>query len=118
MSRKVKLIAPVATWVLLIVISLVSSVFACQVDDFLLTRGGNLAATTPEVLNDVLVSGDTNQTKLADLMQKGILLKLTDGVKVQVLERSVEWKMLKIQLPDGKTTYWVKDGALRQIDCK
>jgi hypothetical protein len=26
--------------------------------------------------------------------------------------------MLKIQLPDGKATYWVKDGALKQIDCK
>ncbi len=105
----------VAPWVMLIVVSLFSSVFACQVDDFLLTREGNLAATTPEVLNDALTQAQGDQARL---LQKGILLKLKDGVKVQVLERSVEWKMLKIQFPDEKGTYWVKDGALKQIDCK
>ncbi len=118
MGRKVKFVVRVAPWIMLIVISLYSSVFACQVDDFLLTTGGNLAATTPDALNDALASQETSQTKLADLLKKGILLKLKDGVKVQVLERSVEWKMLKIQLPDGNAAYWVKDGALKQMDCK
>ncbi len=118
MGRKVKFIVRVATWHMLIVVSLFSPVFACQVDDFLLTREGNLAATTPEVLSDALASQETNQAKLSDLLKKGIILKLKDGVKVQVLERSVEWKMLKIQFPDEKAAYWVKDGALKQIDCK
>lgn len=118
MGKKVKLVVRVATWVLLIVISLCSYVFACQVDDFLLTREGNLAAQTPEALNDALTKAQGDQARLTDFLEKGIILKLKDGVKVQVLERSVEWKMLKIQLPDGKATYWVKDGALKQIDCK
>ncbi len=118
MGKKVKLVIRVATWILLIVISLYSSVFACQVDDFLLTKEGNLAATTPEALNDALNKAQGDQARLSDLLQKRIILKLKEGVKVQVLERSVEWKMLKIQLPDEKGTYWVKDGALKQIDCK
>ncbi len=118
MGKKEKLVLRVATWVMLILISLFSSVFACQVDDFLLTREGNLAATTPEALNDALTKFQGDQAKLNDLLQKGIILKLKDGVKVQVLERSVEWKMLKIQLPDEKGTYWVKDGALKPVDCK
>ncbi len=118
MSKKVKLVVRVATRVMLIVISLYSSVFACQVDDFLLTREDNLAAVTPEALNDALASQAINHAKLTDLLQKGTVLKLKEGVKVQVLERSVEWKMLKIKLPDEKATYWVKDGALKQIDCK
>ncbi len=118
MGKKVKLVAHVATWVMIIVIALYSSVFACQVDDVLLTQEGSLAATTPEALNDALTKFQGDQAKLNDLLQKGIILKLKDSVKVQVLERSVEWKMLKIQLPDGKAAYWVKDGALKQIDCK
>jgi hypothetical protein len=118
MGKRVRLVVHVATWVFLIFISLLSSVYACQVDDFLLTKDGSLAATTPEVLKGALALGQDNQAKLTNLLESGTVLKLTEGVKVQVLERSVEWQMLKIQLPDGKATYWVKDGALKQIDCK
>ncbi len=118
MVKKVKLVVRAAMLVMLIVILLYSSVFACQVDDFLLTTGGNLAATTPEALNDALSKAQGDQARLGDLLQKGTILKLREGIKVQVLERSVEWKMLKIQLPDEKGTYWVKDGALKQINCK
>ncbi len=118
MVKKVKLVVRAATWVMLIVISLYSSVFACQVDDFLLTKEGSLAAVTPEVLNDALSKAQGDQARLSGLLQKGTILKLREGIKVQVLERSVEWKMLKIKLPDGSATYWVKDGSLKQIDCK
>jgi hypothetical protein len=99
-------------------IVLYSSAYACQVDDFLFTREDNLAAITPEALNDALTRAQGDQAKLTDLLQKGTVLKLKEGVKVQVLERSFEWNMLKIKLPDGNATYWVKDGALKQIDCK
>ncbi len=37
-------------------------------------------------------------------------------IKVQVLERSVEFKTLKIELPDSKDTYWVKDGSLKRMN--
>ncbi len=104
--------------VMLAVIFLHTSAYACQVADFYLTKEDNLAAATPEALNEALVLGQGNQAKLADLMQNGQILELKEGVKVQVLERSVEWKMLKMQFPEGKATYWVKDGALKQIDCK
>jgi hypothetical protein len=39
------------------------------------------------------------------------------NLKVQVLERSFEFNMLKITFPDGKDPYWVKDGPLKQINC-
>ncbi len=96
---------------------LISAVYACQVDDFYFTKEGSFAAVTPETLNNVLASAPDNQTKLAILLENGTVLRLKEGVKVQVLERSVEWKMLKIQLPDENAAYWVKDGSLRPIDC-
>jgi hypothetical protein len=93
------------------------TVYACQVDDFYLTKEGNFAAVSPQTLNDVLSQTPNNQTKLTDMLNNGTVLKLKEGVKVQVLERSIEWNMLKIQFPDGNATYWVKDGSLRPIDC-
>ncbi len=118
MDKKTKSIIFVAMCGVLLVISLFSAVYACQVDDFYLMKEDNLAAATPEALNDALASAQGNQGKLTELLQNGTLLKLKEGVKVQVLERSFEWKMLKIKLPDGDATYWVKDGSLKQIDCK
>ncbi len=106
-----------ATCLVWLILFLLSAAYACQVDSFYLTKEGSLAAVTPQTLNDALASTPDNQTKLTTLLKNGTVLRLEEGVKVQVLERSVEWKMLKIQLPDGYTTYWVKDGSLGPIDC-
>ena len=118
MDRKAKSVIYIVTCGVLIIISFISAAYACQVDDFYMTKEGNLAAVTPEALNDILTSAQGNQAKLTGLLQAGTVLKLKEGIKVQVLERSVEWNMLKIKLPDRNATYWVKDGSLRPIDCK
>jgi hypothetical protein len=106
-----------ATCTAWLVLSLLSAGYACQVDDFYLTKEGSLAAVTPQELNALLASTADNQAKLADLLKAGTVLKLKKGVKVQVLERSVTWKMLKIKFIDGDATYWVKDESLSPIDC-
>jgi hypothetical protein len=94
------------------------SASACQVDEFYLTKDGALAASTPENLNAaVKFEEEGNRENLSGLMKSGAAQRLTDNIKVQVLERSVEFKMLKIKLPDGKEAYWVKDGSLKQISC-
>ncbi len=116
MCKKTSMTVCVAACTVLLLLPMLSVVYACQVDDFYLTKEGSLAAVTPEALNDVLSTPD-NQTTLNDLLKTGTILKLKEGIKVQVLERSVEWKMLKITFPDGNGTYWVKDGALSPIDC-
>jgi hypothetical protein len=91
---------------------------ACQVDEFYLTKDGALAASTPEILDAAIrFEEEGNKEKLSGLMRSGAALRLTNNIKVQVLERSVEFKMLKIKFPDGKETYWVKDGSLKQINC-
>jgi hypothetical protein len=117
MSTKTKMAVCAEICTLWLILSLLSVVYACQVEDFYFTKEGSIAAVTPQELNDVLASTADNQAKLADLLKAGTVVKLKEGVKVQVLERSVEWKMLKIKFPDGNATYWVKDGSLRQIDC-
>jgi hypothetical protein len=95
------------------------SAFACQVDEFYHTKDGVLAASTPEILTSAIKFGEEgNKEKLADLITNGTILRLTGNIKVQVLERSFEYKTLKIKLPEGTATYWVKDGSLKQIDCK
>jgi len=118
MSSSTKKAICTATLTAWLVLSLLSTVYACQVDDYYFTKEGNLAAVTPDALNAVLALAPDNQAELADLLKNGAVLKLKDGVKVQVLERSVERNMLKIQFPDGNSTYWVKDGSLRPIDCQ
>ncbi len=115
MSRRIAVCA--ATCLGWLVFFLLSAVYACQVDDFYLTKEGSLAAVTPQTLDDVLASAPENQTKLTALLKNGSVMRLKEGIKVQVIERSVEWKMLKIQFPDGSTAYWVKDGSLKPIDC-
>ena len=100
------------------VISASQSASACQVDDFYLTKEGALAASTQETLNAAIrFQEEGNKEKLADLITSGTVLRLTNDIKVQVLERSVEFKTLKIKFPDGKEPYWVKDGSLKQINC-
>jgi hypothetical protein len=91
---------------------------ACQVDEFYHTNEGALAASTPETLiTTIKFQEEGNKEKLADLMKSGKVLRLAGNIKVQVLERSFEFKMLKITLPDGRDPYWVKDGSLKQITC-
>lgn len=94
------------------------SASACQVDEFYHTKDGALAASTQEVLNAASrFEEEGNKEKLAGLMKNGTVLRLGDNIKVQVLERSVEFKTLKIKFPDGRGPYWVKDGSLKQINC-
>ncbi len=118
MYKNVPTILYRAACVFLLSVSLLPAAHACQVEDFFLTKAGNYAAATPEVLNNVLTSLQSNQAKLAELEKQGELVKLQEGIKVQVLERSIEWKMLKIKLPEGNATFWVKDGALKPVECK
>ena len=91
---------------------------ACQVDEFYHTKESSLAASTPETLNTAIkFQEEGNKEKLADLMRSGTVMRLMGNLKVQVLERSFEFNMLKITFPDGKDPYWVKDGSLKQINC-
>ena len=100
------------------VISLHQSVPACQVDEFYHTREGALAASTPETLNVAnRLDREGNKEKLGALVKSGTVLRLADNVKVQVLERSFEFNMLKIKFSDGREPYWVKEGSLKQINC-
>lgn len=95
-----------------------AAVFACAVDEFYLTKEATLAGSTPEVLNEASAAVQTKQAKLDSLISAGSIVQVKEGIKVQVTERSFEWKMLKIKLPDSMASYWVKDGSLKQIDCK
>jgi hypothetical protein len=108
-------------WVVILLVlwapSFLPRAYACSVDNFLLTTEGSLAATTPQALNDVLAVAHDDQAKLADFVKNGIVLELKGGIQVEVLERSVEWQMLKIKLPDNNAAYWVKEGSLSPIDC-
>ncbi len=91
---------------------------ACQVDEFYQTKEGALAASAPETLNAAIkLEEDGNKDELADLMKGGTVRRLENNVKVRVLERSFEFKMLKIKFPDRSDAYWVKDGSLKQINC-
>jgi hypothetical protein len=91
---------------------------ACQVDEFYNTKGGALAASTPEILIAAIkLEEEGSREKLADHMKSGTVLRLTDNIKVQVLERSVEFKTLKIKLPEENAACWVRDGSLKQLDC-
>ncbi len=117
MNRKTNKIVCAAS-ALLLLLSLHAGAHACQVDDFLITKENTLAAATPEALNAAVASVQANQAKLSELLQSGTIIQIKEGTKVQVKERSFEWKMLKIMLPDETASYWVKDGTLKQIDCK
>jgi hypothetical protein len=91
---------------------------ACQVDEFYHTKEGALAATTPEVLNEAIkYEEEGNKEKLAGLLGNGSVLRLKGDSKVQVLERSVEFKTLKMKFLDKGDPYWVKDGSLKRIIC-
>src|SRR5574337_956693 len=101
-----------------LVISVHQYASACQMDEFYHTKEGALAASSPEaLLTAIKFEEEGNREKLADLVKGGTVLRLTDNAKVQVLERSFEFKTLKIKFSDGKGPYWVKEGSLKQINC-
>ena len=116
MDVKMKSIRVAALSAVILVISQHSAAYPCSVDDFLLTKEGSLAAATPQELHRVTSLVTDNKANLTELAKHGAVLELKGGVKVQVLERSVEWKMLKIKFPDDNKTYWVKDGALTPVN--
>jgi hypothetical protein len=91
---------------------------ACQVDEFYHTKEGSLAATTPQLLNEAIkYEEEGNKEKLAGLLSNGSVLRLKGDIKVRVLERSIEFKTLKMKFLDKGDLYWVKDGSLKQIVC-
>ena len=91
---------------------------ACQVDEFYHTKEGALAATSTETLNMAIkYEEEGNKGKLAGLLGNGSVLRLKGDIKVQVVERSVEFKTLKMKFLDKGDLYWVKDGSLKQINC-
>jgi hypothetical protein len=99
------------------VISVHQSASACEVNDFYNTKEGTLASLTQEALTAATgFQEEDNKEKLADLMKSGTVMRLTGDVKVQVVERSVVFKTLKIKIPNEKEPYWVKDGSLTPID--
>jgi hypothetical protein len=103
----------------LILISVYQAASACQVDEFYTTKEGSLIATTPEILNEAVKYEEVdNKDKLAELLSNGSVLRLKGNIKVQVLERSVEFKTLKIKYLNQGSLYWVKDGSLKQINCQ
>ena len=78
-----------------------------------------MVATTSENLNDAIKYEEEGNTgKLDGLLGNGSVIRLKGDIKVQVLERSIEFKTLKIKFSDGKDPYWVKDGSLKQINCQ
>ena len=86
--------------------------------EFYNTREGSLAATDPEILNEAIKYEEGgNKEKLAALLGNLSVIRLKGDIKIQVSERSVEFKTLKIKLPDSTDTYWVKDGSLEPIKC-
>ena len=92
--------------------------WACQVDEFYLTTEGSLGASTPENLSEASnYQGKDDQKKLAAMIKGGMVMQLKGNIKVQALERSVEYRMLKIKFLDQGTPFWVKDGSLKRISC-
>jgi hypothetical protein len=51
---------------------------------------------------------------LNTLLKDGQVIRLKDGIRVQVIERSIQYRMLRFKLPGHETPYWVLDGALLQ----
>ncbi len=92
---------------------------ACQVNEVYLTKEGSLAATTAEKLSEANGYHDkADQGKLSSMMKTGTVIRLKEDVKVRVTERSVEYRMLKISLPDREIPFWVNDGALKPMKCE
>ncbi len=91
----------------------------CRADEFYLTEGGFLAGSTPENLLKAMEYQEKNFIPgLSRLMIHNEVIRLKNDVKVRVLERSAERHMIRIEFPDSKASYWVKEEALKKIDGK
>ncbi len=55
-----------------------------------------------------------NKENLDVLIQDGQIIRLKERAEVEALERSFEFKMLKIKFQNGKT-YWVTEDSLTPI---
>lgn len=82
-----------------------------------MTRNGFLAGISPDDLKLALEYQNTgSRAKLDTLIRSGRVIRMDGRVKVHVIERSVELRMMKIQFPDRKPPYWVMDGSLERIE--
>ncbi len=88
------------------------AVSACQVDEFYLTSGGHLAGTTQDNLSKA-EKADPNG--LASMIENKGVIRLQDNIRVQAIERSVEYQMIKIKFPDSDVPVWVREDALKRI---
>ncbi|MDA8085481.1 MAG: hypothetical protein M0Z75_02165 [Nitrospiraceae bacterium] len=48
------------------------------------------------------------------LLKSGRVVRLKDGIRVRVIEKSVQYRMLRFKLPGRGTPYWALDGSLLQ----
>jgi hypothetical protein len=51
---------------------------------------------------------------LNTLLKDGQVIRLKGGMRVQVVERSVQHRMLRFKLPGHEAPYWVLEGSLLQ----
>jgi len=59
-----------------------------------------------------------DRAKLDALINDGRVIRLKENTEVRVVERSVEFKMLEVKLPDREAPYWVVEGSLSPIKKK
>ncbi len=117
--HKISIISFCLTICAILLFPLHRAAWACQVDEFFLTTDGSLGASTPENLREAnKYQGRGDQKKLDGMIKSGIVMQLKGNIKVQALERSVEYRMLKIKFLDRRTAFWVQDGSLKRISCK
>jgi len=89
--------------------------YAWQVEECFLTRNGFLAGSTPDNLNKGIEYEKVDRAKLDALINDGRVIRLKENIEVRVVERSVEFKMLEVKLPDRETPYWVIEGSISPI---
>ena len=49
------------------------------------------------------------------MLEKKGVVRLQDNIRVQAIERSVEYQMIKIKFPDSDAI-WVREDALKRTD--
>ncbi len=115
MKRLPKIMLPLVACAFAMIFALQYAV-ACQVTNVLQTKAGILAAASPETLIAATkLAAAGNQAKLAALIDSGAVRRLGGKIKVEVVERSFEFKTLKIKLPQDNTACWVMNGALDHL---
>ena len=103
----------------LVLLALNALAFACQVDEFYLTKEGGLAAVSNETLAEASADADRGRNdRLSAMVASRQVLKLKGEEKVQVLERSLDWKTLKIKFTNGEGPYWVRESSLKRIESR